>query len=403
MNSAYIAPSTAAPSINRRARLSRRALLPLLVGGCALPAFKASAQTPPIRPSITPATSATSIAKAAASETPPVAPKAVLSSADKRAIASKIAAPAPIKIANSAAIKVSAPTENSALKPIQKTVQEPTKTAAPVNTSLRLAQLTPGDTEAPATPPETGPDGLTVPIGPDVPENGTPAAPPPDNSVTPPTQVPPIGTPNLNNAPDQPAIIGDVRAAEGREIADVRVVGSRVVPADTVLAQVRLQRGAAFSSRQAQLDLGRINQLGFFASTQAQVAPDLNDPTKVVVTYIVVENRVITGFEFVNNTAVKPADITPILTSKIGTVLNRNLVAADVSAVQKYYQDKRFRGYRAQRSTDRGRQISLRFVRGDDFQNQHRWPQENQGKPDSSPNPRQARAIFTIRPKCARI
>ena len=265
-----------------------------------MPLAGAHAQTPPINSS--------------AVQTPSLAPKATLSTGKPRTVSSKISAPAPIQA------------------------------------SVRLAQLAPRDTEAPATPPETGPDGLKVPVGPDIPEKGEPAAPPPDTSDTAPPETPPTGTTvetppagtTGDTTPDQPAIIGDVRAAEGREIADVRVVGSRVVPAETILAQVRLQRGAAFSSRQAQLDLGRINQLGFFASTQAQVAPDLNDPTKIVVTYIVVENRVITAFQFTNNTALKPEDITPVLTSKVGTVLNRNTVAADVAAIQKLYQDKGF-------------------------------------------------------------
>ncbi len=316
MNPAHIAPSTA-PSIVRRARLSRRALLPLFVGGCALPAIKAHAQTPPIQ---------LNAAKAAVSQIPPLAPNPTLSTASKRDVSSKISAPAPVKTT----AKVSVP------------VQEPVKAETQINTSVRLAQLAPKDTEAPATPREAGPDGLKVPIGPEIPDNGTPAAPPPDTTTAPPRVEPPVGTPALDTTPDQQSIIGDVRAAEGREISDVRVVGSRVVPADTILAQVRLQRGAAFSSRQTQLDLGRINQLGFFASVQAQVAPDLTDPNKVVLTYIVTENRVITGFEFSNNSAVKPEDITPILTSKVGTVLNRNSVATDVTAIQKLYQDKGF-------------------------------------------------------------
>lgn len=307
MYPAHIAPSTAL-SLARRARLSRRALLPLLVGSCALPALRAGAQTPPIQP-----VASSGTVQRTPSQTPPVVLQPALSPAlsqqRARDVSSKISRPVGI------------------------------------NASVRLAQLAPKDTEAPATPPETGPNGLKVPIGPDVPQKGTPAAPPPDTetgtTVAPPEQ-PPVGTPALDTTPDQPAIIGDVRAAEGREISEVRVVGSRVVPADTILAQVRLQRGAAFSSRQAQLDLGRINQLGFFASAQAQVAPDLTDPNKTVVTYIVTENRVVTGFEFANEKALKPEDILPVLTSKVGTVLNRNSVATDVTAIQKLYQDKGF-------------------------------------------------------------
>lgn len=277
MNRPLIA-SLIAPSTRyaRRARCAR--LLPLLAGGSALCASSAQAQP-------------------------------ALSSASKSGVASVIAA---------------RPSSGLALG------------APPV----RVAQLAPGETNDPAaTPDETGPDVLRVPVGPEQPP-AIPAPPPPDDGTTAP---PVISTPDpgiLDTTPDQLPIIGDVRAAEGREISEVRVVGSRVVPAETILGQVRSQRGAAFSSRQTQLDRARIGQLGFFASVQTQVAPDLTDPNKVVVTYIVVENRVITAFKFVGNTVLKTEEITPILTSKIGTVLNRNMVSADVAAIQKFYQDK---------------------------------------------------------------
>lgn len=219
---------------------------------------------------------------------------------------------------------------------------------APLRGGVRLAQLTPNEPNQPAATPDdpAKPEGVGVTIGPETPLPEGPAAPPPDTSVpdtgTPDVAPPVPGGSILDTTPDQPPVIGDVRAAEGREITEVRVVGSRVVPAETIQGQVRLQRGAAFSSRQAELDRARINQLGFFATVQTQVAPDLSDPTKVVVTYIVVENRVITGFKFLNNSSLKDADILPVLTSKVGTVLNRSTVAADVTAIQKLYQDKGF-------------------------------------------------------------
>ena len=339
MNSAHIAPLTAL-STRRRARTSRRVLIPIFLGSCTLPTIRAHAQTPPIQPATPRATTT--------AQTPHIVLSVSVREQNKNAVAAAVAnasakSVSTIPVAeNIVPANATAPTVTPRVS-VRANAQmsAPTKPATiAVNAPVRLAQLTPKDTEAPATPPETGPEGLKVPIGPEIPNNGTPAAPPPDTTTTAPRVEPPTGAPALGTTPEQPEIIGDVRAAEGREISDVRVVGSRVVPADTILAQVKLQRGAAFSSRQAQLDIGRINQLGFFASIQVQVAPDLNDPNKIVVTYIVVENRVITGFTFVNNTALKPEEITPILTSKVGTVLNRNSVAADVSAIQKLYQDK---------------------------------------------------------------
>ena len=386
MNSAHIAPFTV-PTTRRFARHlrpARRVLLPIFLGSCALPALSAqaqtsansaatpraaprasAAQTPPIRatmprasaaqtpPIVLPVASATgavaspaSIALSASGELPPLPPPPPLRQEEQNLAQTPKSAP---KSLAHSAVKSAAKTQPTKVTVVANAQMTPplalnNSLNTPINTSVRIAQLAPSDTEAPATPPETGPEGLKVPVGPDIPNNGTPAPAPPETGdpAAPPRVAPPNGAPVLDNSPDQPSIIGDVSAAEGREISDVRVVGSRVVPADTILAQVKLQRGAAFSSRQAQLDLARINQLGFFAATQAQIAPDLNDPTKFVLTYIVVENRVITGFDFVNNTAVKPADILPILTSKVGTVLNRNSVSADVAAIQKLYQDKGF-------------------------------------------------------------
>ncbi|HEX9997583.1 MAG TPA: BamA/TamA family outer membrane protein [Abditibacterium sp.] len=218
-------------------------------------------------------------------------------------------------------------------------------TAAP-KSPLQIAQnqdtptpRTQGDANAPAAAPQEKPRGLEIPVGPETtPPAGAAATPPAD--ATAPATVPVAPTPRVT--PDVPPIIGNVAEAEGREIADVRVVGNRVLPAETILGQVRTQRGAAFSARQAELDRGRVDQLGFFATVQSQVAPDVEQPGKVIVTFIVVENRVVTSYRFNNATALKSVDLVPVLTSKIGQVLNRNNVNQDVAAIQKLYSDRGF-------------------------------------------------------------
>ncbi|PQV62777.1 Beta-barrel assembly machine subunit BamA [Abditibacterium utsteinense] len=206
-------------------------------------------------------------------------------------------------------------------------------------TQIRLAQLTQGTSNTPAAAPQENPPRLEIPVGPDqAPADGAPAAPPPDATAPAPPQVmaPPQTT------PDVPPVIGNLAESEGREITEVRIVGNRVIPAETILAQVRTQRGAAFSARQAELDRGRVDQLGFFATVQSQVSPDVTQANKVVVTFIVQENRVISAFKFVNASSIPDADIVPVLTSKIGVVLNRNNVNLDVAAVQKLYSNRGF-------------------------------------------------------------
>ena len=323
MYPAHIAPFIA-PSSVRRALRARRALLPLLVGSCALPLTSARAQTPPV---VSPVAEKTPISVAPPAATPSAAtPSAATPSAATPVIAGAVDANA----GGAAPLKSGAPVELSA------------SATSPLTPSLRLAQLRPKDTEAPATPPEAVPNKLKVPIGPDLPPVGEPAAPPPDTSTPPPRVAQPPGSPVFGDSPDQPAVIGDVRAAEGREISQVTVVGSRVVPNETILALVRSQPGAAFSVRQVQFDIGNIGQLGSFGSVQAQVTPDLTNPNKVVLTYIVIENRVITAFKFINNASVKSEDLIPVLASKVGTILNLNSVRMDVAAIEKLYREKGF-------------------------------------------------------------
>jgi len=201
-----------------------------------------------------------------------------------------------------------------------------------------LAQLKQEDHNKPAAAPQDRPRALQLPTGPTIgPPPGGTNTPGTDNSSTlaPQTTLPATGDTTQS-------IIGPVDESEGREIGEVRVVGNRIVTNEAILSQVRTQRGAAFSSRQVNLDRSRIDALGFFAQVQAQVAPNVADPQKVDVTYIVTENRVVAGFAFSGNTVVKSDDLQKALTSKSGVVLNRATVATDVKAIQDLYTGKGF-------------------------------------------------------------
>ncbi len=214
-----------------------------------------------------------------------------------------------------------------------------TKAAPKGQPHVRLAQTRQEDRNAPAAAPDDRPRGLQLPTGPTL---GLPSTTPGTEGKNNSTVLSPGATPSGGGAADAPTIIGNVTEAEGREIAEVHAVGNRIVTADAILAQVRTQRGAAFSSRQVELDRTRIEALGFFALVQAQVAPNVSDPQKVDVTYIVTENRVVTGFSFAGNTVIKSAELQKVLTSKAGAVLNRATVATDVAAIQKAYSNKGF-------------------------------------------------------------
>jgi outer membrane protein insertion porin family len=225
--------------------------------------------------------------------------------------------------------------------------------------SLRLL-LAQEQTNQPAAAPEdpAQPPALTVPVTPDDGEQPAPN-PPTDNDTNEgnatapaaPSAAPPAGstlvTPETPTTPTTPesGAIGSVAEAEGRPIADVRVVGNRVIPAETVLLQATGTRpGAAFSSRQIELDRQRIDALGFFASVQYQVFPNLEDPNRIDVVFTVIENRVVTGFQFEGNTQIKAEDLTKALETKTGGVLNRNTINTDVEKISSLYRERGFYG-----------------------------------------------------------
>lgn len=215
---------------------------------------------------------------------------------------------------------------------------------------VRLAQAS----SAPAATPEKRPSKLQVPVKPG---EKTPKQEP----LTIEAESNESATPTLPAAPDAESTLGDAGAgvaqpeinteetllttsdAEGKTIAVVRVAGNRVVNADTILLAATATRpGAAYSSRRAQLDLRKIRELGFFAGVEIQLLPNLQDPDKVDVTFIVTENRVVTGFRFENNSELKSEDLEKALASRSGSLLNSNTVNEDVRKIQAAYSEKGF-------------------------------------------------------------
>ena len=215
----------------------------------------------------------------------------------------------------------------------------------PIRTT-RLAQLVPNN--PPAAPVEN-PPGLQVPVGPAVenpatpnPPDAAPADNPPATPVTPGEGTPVTpgeGTPVTPTDTTPDTVNPDF---EGRNIAEVRVVGNRIVDEPTILLQAGSQRGSALSSKQLELDRAKIDAIGLFASVQYQVTQNLEDPAKVDVAFIVIENRVVRNIKFEGTTQIPVADLQKVLASKTGAVLDRANVNKDVEAIQGLYREKGF-------------------------------------------------------------
>jgi outer membrane protein insertion porin family len=215
--------------------------------------------------------------------------------------------------------------------------------AAKASSPTRLADIVPTavDTNKPPAAPVENPPALTVPVTPEKNEPPTPAPAPPENATpTPPTTVEPSPV-TPSTMPVENGLAPE--DAEGREIAAVRIVGNRVVSEDTILLSIAATKpGAAFSQRQADLDKGRIRDLGYFAVVDYQVVPNLQDPKKVDVIFVVTENRVVTGFRFEGAKELKSADLQKVLVSKTGAVLSSKNVDEDVKKIQEAYRQQGF-------------------------------------------------------------
>lgn len=199
----------------------------------------------------------------------------------------------------------------------------------------------PSNAPAAQPPEEPGqPGGLIIPVGPDGNSGDATATPEATPETTTETTTPTIEVPGGGSSTGTTETPVEA-PLEGRTIASVSVSGSRVVPTETILQQATGTRvGGVISANQLQADLRRIDALGFFVGVQQQVTPNLEDPEKVDVVFVVTENRPVTGFSFVGNARVPSTDLEKALTTKSGTILNRNTINADVEKIQSVYSDR---------------------------------------------------------------
>lgn len=199
----------------------------------------------------------------------------------------------------------------------------------------RVAQTPQTDANnAAAAPDENRPGLILNPVDGEKPADALPDGAKPTTTVT-------TSPSTTSPAPDANAL--SAADAEGREIVAVRIFGNRVVSEDTVLLQIAgIKPGAAFSARQAELDRRRVRDLGFFSTVDYQVVPNLQDPNKVDVVFVVIENRVVSGFKFEGLKELKAGDLEAVIVSKTGAVLSSANVDADVKAIQEYYRKQGF-------------------------------------------------------------
>jgi len=148
--------------------------------------------------------------------------------------------------------------------------------------------------------------------------------------------------PNLSRLALAAIVIGLIALASGLGapaapqpiVTAVNVRGNSHVPTDRIVAVIRTQAGAPLDNKRLAADQQAILALGYFTDVKVDIHPT---PGGVAVSYIVVENPVVSKIVFTGNKQVSNDVLLALLDTTIGTVLNTNTLRDDIQKINSYY------------------------------------------------------------------
>ncbi|MDF2501407.1 MAG: surface antigen, partial [Anaerosporomusa subterranea] len=132
----------------------------------------------------------------------------------------------------------------------------------------------------------------------------------------------------------------------GQTVTSVSVSGNTNVPADQIMAAVKVKAGDKYDLEKIKLDMQAIYDLGQFLDVSVNFTPV---PEGVKVVYTVLENPVWKDVVFKGNTVVTSDKLRSMITLKKGSVTNTRTLSANIQEIRKYYHDQ---GYILAKVTD---------------------------------------------------
>ncbi len=117
-------------------------------------------------------------------------------------------------------------------------------------------------------------------------------------------------------------------------VTAVNIRGNNHVPTATIAAVIRVQPGTPLNNKLVAADQQAILGLGYFTDVRADIHPT---PGGVAVSYIVVENPVVTKIDFSGNKQVSDDVLIALMDTTIGSVLNTNTLRDDIQKINSYY------------------------------------------------------------------
>jgi outer membrane protein assembly factor BamA len=117
-------------------------------------------------------------------------------------------------------------------------------------------------------------------------------------------------------------------------VTAVNIRGNTHVPTDRIAAVIKVQPGMPLDNKQIAADQQAILGLGYFTDVKTDVH---TTPGGVAVSYIVVENPVVSKLLFAGNKQVSSDVLLALMDTTIGSVLNTNTLRDDVQKINSYY------------------------------------------------------------------
>jgi outer membrane protein assembly factor BamA len=132
-------------------------------------------------------------------------------------------------------------------------------------------------------------------------------------------------------------------AASTPIVTAVNIRGNAHVPTDRIAAVIKTRPGTPLDMKQLAADQNAILSLGFFSDVKTDVRAA---PGGAAVTFIVIENPVVTKITFDGNTHVTNDILTALMDTSTGAVLNTNTLRDDVAKINSYYDKLGYTGTR---------------------------------------------------------
>lgn len=132
-------------------------------------------------------------------------------------------------------------------------------------------------------------------------------------------------------------------AANRPIVTAVNVRGNVRVPTDKIFALIRVSPGMPLETKAVAADAGAIQTLGFFSDVKTDIR---STPGGVAITYIVIENPVVSKIVYTGNASVTGDTLTALMDTTPGNVLNTNTLKDDVEKINSYYDRLGYTGIR---------------------------------------------------------